>query len=139
MQTWWRWLHELKVDGYRSLAAIGQGAVRLYTRSGLDWTTQFGATVPAFEALSCASALIDGEVVAAGVDINGFSELQTRLKHGGALGFVAFDLLHPLADVPPEGRNACWVTPVLVAEVKFAELTGDGHIRHGTYQALRRD
>ena len=273
------WLHEVKVDGYRCLAAIGGGTVRLYTRNGLDWTTQFGALVPAFEGLTCDDALIDGEVVAAGVANNAFSELQTRLKLGGALGFVAFDLLHldgrdltglplidrkvalerllaksdgaiqysthiegrgadawtqvcaagreglvsklstapyhagrhgswlklkcgqrqefviggwspsaskgrpfasllmgtfegdrliyrgrvgsgfgerefaellpllesrtrkisPFADVPAEVRGARWVTPDLVAEVKFTELTGEGHIRHGTYQALRRD
>ena len=87
------WLHEVKVDGYRCLAALGSGAVRLFTRNGHDWTTQFGALVPAFEALPCESALIDGEVVAAGVGTNEFSELQTRLQHGGALAFVAFDLL----------------------------------------------
>ena len=273
------WLHEVKVDGYRCLAAIGGGMVRLYTRNGLDWTTQFGKLVPAFEGLPCDTALIDGEVVAAGVSTNAFSELQTRLKHGGSLGFVAFDLLQldgrdltalPLVDrkaaledlvsgatgaiqysthiegrgsdawkqvceagreglisklanapyragrngnwiklkcglrqefviggwspsaskgrpfasllmgtfegdrliyrgrvgsgfgerefaelapllqkltrktpafaqVPPEARDARWLTPELVAEVKFTELTGDGHIRHGTYQALRRD
>lgn len=45
----------------------------------------------------------------------------------------------PFIDVPPEVRHARWVSPDLVAEVKFTELTGDGHIRHGTYQALRRD
>lgn len=273
------WLHEVKVDGYRCLAAVGGSTVRLHTRNGLDWTAQFGALVPAFESLPCKSALIDGEVVAAGVATNGFSELQTRLKHGGTLAFVAFDLLHldgrdltrqplidrkaalerlladanpaiqysthvqghgavawqqacaagreglickladatyhagrhgswlklkcgqrqefviggwspssskgrpfasllmgtfedgrliyrgrvgsgfgerefaeltpfleksarktsPFSEVPLEIRGARWVTPHLVAEVKFTELTGDGHIRHGTYQALRRD
>ena len=273
------WLHEVKVDGYRCLAAVGGRTVRLYTRNGLDWTTQFGALIPAFEALPCDTALIDGEVVALGAATNAFSELQNRLKHGGALGFVAFDLLHldgrdltemplikrkaalerllvksegaiqysthiegrgpdawaqvcaagreglisklatapyhagrhgswlklkcgqrqefviggwspsaskgrpfasllmgtfeggrliyrgrvgsgfgerefadllpllekrtratsPFTEVPPEARNSRWVTPDLVAEVKFTELTGEGHIRHGTYQALRRD
>ena len=62
------WLHEVKVDGYRCLAALGGGSVRLFTRNGLDWTTQFAALVLAFEAVPCKSALIDGEVTAAGAD-----------------------------------------------------------------------
>ncbi|WP_322896244.1 MULTISPECIES: DNA ligase D [unclassified Yoonia] len=273
------WLHEVKVDGYRCLAAYGAEGVKLYTRSGLDWTTQFGALLPAFGALPCKSALIDGEVVAAGVESHAFSTLQHRLKNGGPLAYVAFDLLYldgrdltklplmdrkaklerllensdpalrysthieghgaeawaqvcaagreglisklatspyhagrhgswiklkcgqrqefviggwipsasrgrpfasllmgsfegkhlvyrgrvgtgfgtrefdelvpllekwcrktsPFADARAEVSNAHWVTPNLVAEIKFTELTAAGHIRHGTYQALRQD
>ncbi|TKA96316.1 DNA ligase D [Cereibacter changlensis] len=87
------WLHETKFDGYRCLAALAGGKVRLYTRSGLDWTAQFGALVPEFERVNCRSALIDGEVIAPGVETGMFSALQDRLKHGGALAFMAFDLL----------------------------------------------
>ncbi|MAW90583.1 MAG: DNA ligase D [Altererythrobacter sp.] len=36
-------------------------------------------------------------------------------------------------------RGVTWVTPKLVAEVAFAELTADGNIRHGSYLGLRRD
>src|SRR5689334_19851903 len=32
------WLHEIKYDGYRLLARIEDGKVRLITRGGLDWT-----------------------------------------------------------------------------------------------------
>lgn len=32
-----------------------------------------------------------------------------------------------------------WVQPRLVAEVQFADMTPDGHIRHATYLALRAD
>src|SRR5439155_12112506 len=32
------WLHEIKYDGYRLLARIERGDVRLPTRKGLDWT-----------------------------------------------------------------------------------------------------
>src|SRR5438552_9637916 len=35
------WLHEIKYDGYRLLASIEGGKVRLITRGGLDWTTKF--------------------------------------------------------------------------------------------------
>src|SRR5690606_35178980 len=39
------WLFEMKYDGYRVLAAISGEAVRLYTRSGLDWTDKFAPLV----------------------------------------------------------------------------------------------
>jgi len=35
------WLHEIKYDGYRLLARIEDGKVRLITRGGLDWTAKF--------------------------------------------------------------------------------------------------
>ncbi len=58
------WLHEIKFDGYRTLARIEGGAVRLITRGGLDWTRRYGALAEAFAALPVRDALIDGEVVA---------------------------------------------------------------------------
>jgi bifunctional non-homologous end joining protein LigD len=92
------WLHEVKFDGYRLQARIEAGQVRLSTRSGLDWTERFGATlVEALAKLPCETALIDGEVVALGeTGISSFSALQEALSEGrtGALVFFAFDLLH---------------------------------------------
>ena len=37
------------------------------------------------------------------------------------------------------GRRAHWVRPELVAEVAFSEWTGDGKIRHPSFQGLRED
>ena len=36
-------------------------------------------------------------------------------------------------------RGARWITPQLVAEVAFAEFTGDGVLRHSSFVALRED
>ena len=36
-----RFVHELKLDGYRVQAHLLNGRVTLYTRTGLDWTTRF--------------------------------------------------------------------------------------------------
>src|SRR5438094_3428684 len=58
------WLHEIKYDGYRLLARIEQGRVRLTTRNGLDWTRKFPVLARALTTLPVDSALIDGEVVA---------------------------------------------------------------------------
>ena len=35
------WLHEVKFDGYRILAFLEGGRVRLVSRNGLDWTSRF--------------------------------------------------------------------------------------------------
>jgi bifunctional non-homologous end joining protein LigD len=47
----------------------------------------------------------------------------------------------PFADRPagPLGRRAHWVKPSLVCEVVFTEWTGDGKIRHPSFQGLRKD
>ena len=45
-------------------------------------------------------------------------------------------------DPPPAGalsRNAHWVEPALVCEVAFTEWTGDGKVRHPSFQGLRTD
>jgi bifunctional non-homologous end joining protein LigD len=45
-------------------------------------------------------------------------------------------------DPPPPGalgRNAHWVAPALVCQVAFSEWTGDGQVRHPSFQGLRTD
>ncbi|MGN6497655.1 MAG: DNA ligase D [Tsuneonella sp.] len=96
-----RWMHEIKFDGYRALIAAAGADVKVYTRSGKDWTDKFGPLVEQFRALDLPSCLIDGEIVAYGKDGNpDFSSLQQVLKRGhgeqtrsDALSFHAFDLL----------------------------------------------
>lgn len=95
------WMHEVKFDGYRALIAAKGEEVRVYTRSGKDWTDKFAPLVEAIAALDLPSCLIDGEIVA--VDTSGnpdFSTLQAVLKRGhgsqsstDALQFHAFDLI----------------------------------------------
>jgi bifunctional non-homologous end joining protein LigD len=95
------WMHEIKFDGYRALVAAGGGTVKVYTRSGQDWTEKFAPLVAAIADLDLPGALIDGEIVATGPDGNpDFSTLQNVLKRGhgaqgpgDALAFHAFDLL----------------------------------------------
>ena len=95
------WMHEIKFDGYRALVAAQGGQVRVYTRSGQDWTDKFGPLVTAIAALDLPLALIDGEIVAHDAKGNpDFSALQNVLKRGhgaqgadDSLAFHAFDLL----------------------------------------------
>ena len=32
------WIHETKWDGYRIVAAVADGTVRLWSRNGIEWT-----------------------------------------------------------------------------------------------------
>jgi bifunctional non-homologous end joining protein LigD len=45
----------------------------------------------------------------------------------------------PIDPVPKALRRAHWVTPTLVAEVRFTEWTSDGYLRHPVYLGLRED
>src|SRR5437762_9252505 len=45
------WLHEIKFDGYRMHARLDRGAVRLLTRTGLDWTDKYPAIAAAVSSL----------------------------------------------------------------------------------------
>ena len=91
------WLHEIKFDGYRTMAHLTDGEVKLITRSGLDWTHRFGDLPEAFASLPCRDALIDGEIVVLdSKGISRFSARQNALAEGAGnkLVFYAFDLLH---------------------------------------------
>ncbi|KTD14239.1 DNA ligase D [Legionella israelensis] len=47
---------------------------------------------------------------------------------------------HPPFDVVPAGtKNAIWVKPELIAEIKFTNWTQHGKLRHPSFQGLRMD
>lgn len=92
-----RWLYELKFDGYRMLARIdARGGVRLFTRSGNDWTEKLPTIAQAVKGLGLRSTWLDGEITADGD--NGAPDFQ-RLQN-------AFDrrstteLVYTLFDLP---------------------------------------
>jgi len=90
------WVHEIKLDGYRVLARIERGRVRLLTRNRQDWTERFPAVAEAAAKLPVKEALLDGEIVA--LDRSGVSSFQALQQGaeetgGWSLAYVAFDLL----------------------------------------------
>lgn len=99
------WLFEPKLDGYRVLAFVHDGEVRLRSRRGLDLTPAFPA-IAAELARQSADMVLDGEVLA--LDSSGrpsFNALQNRalLKTPREIAaaerdtpavFYSFDLLH---------------------------------------------
>ncbi len=92
------WLHEIKFDGYRLMASIDGRSVRLFTRSGLDWTERFPGIRGAFEGFPAKSAILDGEAVVEDENgVSSFSALQEALseqKGASAAIFFAFDILY---------------------------------------------
>lgn len=91
------WLFELKYDGYRILAYIEGGSVRLLSRNGQDYTQRFRAAAEALSAWAGSRAIVlDGEMVV--TDEAGktdFQALQKYLKNPGMAGltYIVFDLL----------------------------------------------
>ena len=91
------WISEVKFDGYRLLAFVDAGMVRLMTRTGQDWTGRLPAIAAAIGRLGPKNALLDGELVALRDDgVSSFPALQEAMSLGrdAALFFYLFDLLH---------------------------------------------
>src|SRR5215469_6879884 len=60
------WLHEIKYDGYRMMARLDRDAVKLMTRTGLDWTHKSPAIAKALAELHARQAYLDGELCGVG-------------------------------------------------------------------------
>ncbi len=100
------WLFEIKWDGYRAVAFIEDGRVRLVSRSQNDLTAQFPelGSLPQF--VKAQRAILDGEIVALdGEGRPSFSLLQQRMgfqpgkrrlprREGVPVVYYAFDLLY---------------------------------------------
>ncbi len=134
------WLHEIKFDGYRIIASLEDGSVRLWSRNGKDWTRRFSSIAASLEKIPAASAVLDGEVVA--MESNGvssFGKLQQALgeERTGDLVYQVFDLMHldgaSLRDAPLSERKGALSELLDLASfnehdnVRFTEhLEGDG-------------
>lgn len=107
------WCYEIKFDGYRILARIDHGEVRLFTRNGHDWTAKMPRQVAALKKLKLDSAWLDGEVVVA--DDNGVADFQALQNAFDSdsdeqITYYLFDLLHldghDLRQAPLQERRA---------------------------------
>jgi bifunctional non-homologous end joining protein LigD len=86
---------EVKYDGFRALAAISGGKVRMQSRNAVDLAPRFPALAQALSRLKVREAVLDAEVVA--LDEQGRSRFQllqnARDNADVEQRFVAFDLL----------------------------------------------
>jgi bifunctional non-homologous end joining protein LigD len=113
-----RWVHEIKLDGYRMHARIDGRDVRLLTRTGLDWTDRYRATEAVLARLKARQAYIDGELCALDPDsLSSFAAMQAATDHRASdeLVYFAFDLLH--IDGEDLARK-----PLLERKARLAEL-----------------
>ncbi len=105
------WLHEQKFDGYRILAELNGGKLRLLSRRFNDWTAQFPTVVDAVAALPAKSVLLDGEVAVVMPDgRTSFQALQNAFGRRDAnIVYFVFDLLSldgvDLTKLPLEQRK----------------------------------
>jgi bifunctional non-homologous end joining protein LigD len=92
-----RWKLEIKLDGFRAIAVINEGAVELWSRNYKSLTHDYPEVVAALKRLPCTNAVIDGEITA--LDAEGrsrFQLLQGRSLPGPrpTIVYYMFDLLH---------------------------------------------
>jgi bifunctional non-homologous end joining protein LigD len=89
------WMFEVKWDGYRAIAEVEKGQVRLYSRKNLSFGSHFSPIVDSLEHLGH-NAVLDGEIVV--LDIHGkpqFSLMQTYQRdRKGTLVYEIFDLIY---------------------------------------------
>jgi ATP-dependent DNA ligase len=78
------WLHEIKLDGYRMHARLENGAVRLLTRRGNDWTDKYPAIAAAVASLPARAAYLDGELCGMRPDGRTAFNLIQNAGSGGA-------------------------------------------------------
>ncbi len=89
------WVLEIKFDGYRLLARIERGQVRLFTRAGHDWTSRLPALAASLGRLPIESGWLDGEIVVLNErGVPDFQALQTAFdaRGGNAIVYFLFDL-----------------------------------------------
>lgn len=91
------WIHEIKLDGYRTLCHKKKSNIKLLTRSGLDWTNKYEFIEQECKKIPADSVMLDGEIV--WVDNNGvshFQGLQNSLEEPNSkeLLYYVFDILH---------------------------------------------
>jgi bifunctional non-homologous end joining protein LigD len=101
-----RCLYEPKLDGYRTVAYLQNGKVRLMSRGGLDVTIAYPEVVKDLAQQAVDTLILDGEIVAFGADGRpSFGALQKRAQlktakeiaaaqRESTVAFVCFDLLH---------------------------------------------
>lgn len=56
------WIWEIKFDGWRLIATLDRGSVRLTTRNGADYTARFPEVVAGLSGLEGGPHVLDGEL-----------------------------------------------------------------------------
>ena len=93
------WLHEPKWDGFRFQIIKDGSDVRLYSKSGADYSNKLPGMRKTFAELPTKSAILDGELCL--IELGGgahfyrlMHQMRTRWPDESQLVFLAVDLLH---------------------------------------------
>lgn len=101
------WAYEIKWDGYRTLALVDDGAVRLQSSSERDVTATYPELAPLAGGVNASHAILDGELVVFGDD--GVPRFELMQRHEREAVFHVFDVLeldgHDTIDLPYEDRR----------------------------------
>ena len=104
------WLFEIKWDGYRAIAFIENGKVRLVSRNQNELTARYPELKDLPEFVKAKTAILDGEVVALDVD-----------------GRASFSLMQQRTGFRPGGKRAAEKADVPVLYYAFDVLYLDGY------------
>jgi bifunctional non-homologous end joining protein LigD len=112
------WIAENKFDGYRMLARIADGRVRLLTRNGNDWTEKLKSLATEVEALGIDAAWLDGEIVVLNdAGVPDFNRLQNAIDNSRSKDIVYF-----LFDLPFLGSTDLRQVPLASRRAALKEL-----------------
>jgi bifunctional non-homologous end joining protein LigD len=129
------WVYEVKHDGYRMLARIEKSSVRLFTRSGKNWTPKLPALARELKKLKLDGSWLDGEIVVQGAGgRSSFQKLQNSFDAGRDSDIVYYVFDAPflkgqdLRQLPLRRRKQRLKSALgPSAVVRFSEdLVGDG-------------
>jgi bifunctional non-homologous end joining protein LigD len=126
------WRYEIKFDGYRIMARIESGKVKLFTRNGHDWTQKMPQQAEALGGLGLESAWLDGEVVVPNEEgTPDFQALQNAFEAGrsGRIIYYLFDVPYlngmDLREVPLEERRAALNQIIETDESELLRFSAD--------------
>jgi len=102
-----RWAYEIKWDGYRTLAFVDDGSVRLQSSHLYDVTAKYPELSELPEGVHAESAILDGELVV--LDEQGRPRFELLQIHTQQAALVVFDVLqidgHDTIGLPYEDRR----------------------------------
>jgi bifunctional non-homologous end joining protein LigD len=87
-----RWAYEIKWDGYRTLAFVEDGALRLQSSNRIDVTAKYPELAGLGDAVNAPRAVLDGELVV--LDEHGRPRFELMQRHESQVAFYVFDVLH---------------------------------------------
>ncbi|WMY11256.1 DNA ligase D [Paraburkholderia phenoliruptrix] len=111
------WIIESKLDGYRMLARVDKGRVRLFTSGGHDWTKKLATLAAEVAKLPLSSGWLDGEIVVLRDGLPDFGALQTAID-----GAANDEIVYFLFDLPYCDGDDLTGVPLWARRARLAQL-----------------